>query len=69
MNEKRISLSVLYYSSFLIYLLVPLEARRPSSFLLFARFRNQATPLAHHHYRLTGTRRILLPDIFIYAYI
>ena len=30
-------------------------------FFLFSRFQNQANPLAHHHYRLTGTRRASVP--------
>lgn len=59
-DEKKQTLSLSRLQSFLIYLLVPLEAKRETPiaffFLFFLFFRNQTTPLAHHHYRLTGTR-------------
>jgi hypothetical protein len=54
-DEKKQTLSLSLLQSFLIYLLVLLEAKRETPIFFFF-FRNQTTPLAHHHYRLTGTR-------------
>jgi hypothetical protein len=43
------------FISFVLYTNI---AEANAKMLFFSLFQNQATPLAHHHYRLTGTRRI-----------